>query len=80
MKTKNSSNKMLPQLVLNPWTSDSKSSTLLSSTLLSDTLGSLHSHILLILTKSSKSKNDYEFKKTWPTKQIVSVHNRLQDR
>ena len=53
MKTENFSNKMLPQSVLNPWTSDSESNTLLSGL----TLGSLYIYALLILTKLSKSKN-----------------------
>ena len=52
---------MLSLWVLNPWTSDSKSNTPFWAKLAfacnSETLGSLYSHALLILTKSSKSKN-----------------------
>ena len=51
---------MLPLVGIEPLAQDSKSNMLLSTLtwhLLTETLGSLYSHALLILTESSKSKN-----------------------
>ena len=61
MKTKISSNKMLPPARIESWpliTSDSESNTLLSRLTTfackTETLGSLYSHALLIIAKSSQ--------------------------
>ena len=58
-KTKKSSYKMLPPVGIEPRPQDSKSNMLFPEPIAckAKTLGSLYSHALLILTESSKSKN-----------------------
>ena len=85
---KKSSNKMLPQWVLNHWTSDPKSKhaplyTNLTYACKTETSSSLYSHALLILTKLSKSKHqvvhEQKFKDLHSSTCQVSIDRSMLD-
>ena len=69
VKTKNSSNKMLPLIRIEPGASDLMYNTPFWANLAfarkTQTLGFLNSHALLILTESSKSKNQVVHEETF---------------